>query len=161
MAVRPLRLYPDPVLRSACAPVTRFDASLRALVDDLVDTVDAPGRAGLAAPQIGVPLRVFSYHVDDQRGYVINPEIVERSREQQSGEEGCLSLPGLWFPLERAARAVVTGVDLEGRPLTVAGEGLLARCLQHEVDHLDGLLYIDRLERSVRKRAMQAIREQL
>src|SRR5690606_2456673 len=128
MAVRPLRTYPDPVLRTPCAPVPRFDARLRALVDDLMDTVDAPGRAGLAAPQIGVALRVFSYLVDGQRGYVVNPEIVERSPEQQSGEEGCLSLPGLWYPVDRAARAVVRGVDVEQRPVTVVGEGLLARC---------------------------------
>ena len=158
MTVRPLRTYPDPVLRSATTPVTRFDASLRSLVADLLETVDAPGRAGLAAPQIGVGLRVFSYLVEDRHGYVVNPEVVERSDEEQDGEEGCLSVPGLWFPLRRAQRAVVRGLDVEGRPVEVAGEGLMARCLLHEVDHLDGTVYLDRLDRDTRKSAMRAVR---
>lgn len=158
MPVRPLRLYPDSVLRAPCAPVTRFDASLRALVEDLTDTVDQPGRAGLAAPQIGVGLRVFSYLVDERHGYVVNPELVAMSTEEEDDDEGCLSIPDLWFPLRRAARAVVRGVDVEGAPVEVEGEGLMARCLQHEVDHLDGIVFLERLEPRVRRKAKRALR---
>jgi peptide deformylase len=159
VAMRDIRRFGDPVLTTPCPPVTRFDDRLRRLVDDLLETVDAPGRAGLAAPQIGVSARVFSYLVDDRHGYVVNPELVEVSDEQQEDEEGCLSVPGLGFPLTRAARVTVRGLDAEGEPVEVAGEGLLARCFQHEVDHLDGILYLDRLERRTRREAMRAVRE--
>ncbi|MCP2262498.1 peptide deformylase [Streptoalloteichus tenebrarius] len=158
MPVRPIRLFGDPVLRSPASPVTRFGDDLRALVRDLLDSVDLPGRAGVAAPQIGVGLRVFSYNVDGELGYVINPELVELSEEIQDDHEGCLSVPDLWFPTRRAARAVVRGVDLRNEPVTVSGEGLLARCLQHETDHLDGLLYLDRLDQETRKAALRQAR---
>ena len=159
MAVRDIRRFGDPVLTVPCPPVTTFDDRLRRLVDDLLETVDAPGRAGLAAPQIGVSARVFSYLVDDQHGYVVNPELVDASTEQQDAEEGCLSVPGLGYPLARALRVTVRGVDVEARPIEVTGEGLLARCFQHEVDHLDGTLYLDRLDRRTRREAMRAVRE--
>ena len=158
MGVRPIRLWGDPVLRTLCEPVTAFDDSLRALVADLIDTVTAePGRAGLAANQIGVSLRVFSWYVDGGVGHVVNPQLVDTSGEQD-GDEGCLSLPGIYAPCQRAMRATVCGFDVAGQPITVMGTGLLGRCLQHETDHLDGRLYIDRLEGEARRTAMQAVR---
>ena len=158
MTVRQIRLLGDPVLRTPADPVTVFDADLRRLVDDLLETTDMDGRAGVAAPQIGVSLRVFSYSVGGQLGYVVNPTLVH-SAGFQDGEEGCLSLPGLWFPTERGSEASVTGFDADGKPITVEGEGLMARCLQHETDHLDGIVYVDRLKGSARKAALRAIRE--
>jgi peptide deformylase len=159
MTVRPLRLIGDPVLRTASDPVTRFDDGVARLVDDLIDTVRLPGRAGLAANQIGSSLAVFSYNVDGELGYVINPVLAEFSGEQD-GEEGCLSIPGASANLVRAARAVVTGVDLDQRPVTVSGEGELARCLQHETDHLRGELYIDKLPGAERRQILRFLREQ-
>lgn len=157
MTVRPIRLFGDPVLRRACAPVTRFDAALAAVVQDLTDTCRVPGRAGLAAPQIGVGLRVFSYNVDGVEGYVVNPELVAVEGEQE-GDEGCLSVPDLFLPTPRAARAVVRGVDMDNRPVEVEGTDLMARCLQHEMDHLDGHLYLDRLSPEHRREAMRWLR---
>ncbi|MEV2276208.1 peptide deformylase [Nocardiopsis sp. NPDC049922] len=158
MTMRPIVRFGDPVLVTRTTPVTRFDQHTKALVQDLLDTVDAPGRAGVAATQIGVGLRVFSYNVEGRIGYVINPRITELSDEAQDGEEGCLSVPELWYPTRRAQHAVVTGVDLRNEPVTVEGTGLMARCLQHETDHLDGMLYVERLDADHRKRAMRDIR---
>lgn len=158
MAEREIRLWGDPLLRTACDPVTRFDESLAQLCTDLLDTVTArEGRAGLAANQIGVGLRAFSWYVDGRSGVVMNPRLVETSGEQTE-PEGCLSLPGLWFPLCRSDFAVVEGVDATGAPVTVKGDGLLARCLQHEIGHLDGQLYIDLLDGAVKRDAMRAAR---
>jgi peptide deformylase len=161
MAMREIRVLPDPVLRTPCEEITDVDDRVRALVDDLVETVDADGRAGLAANQIGVNLRAFSWNVDDEIGYVLNPRIVELSTELQDGDEGCLSVPGLWYPTTRAWYARVVGTDVEGNEIVVEGTDLMARCLQHECDHLDGKLYLDRLDRAVRKRAMRELRERL
>lgn len=161
MAMREIRVLPDPVLRTPCDEITTVDDRVRSLVEDLVETVDADGRAGLAANQIGVNLRAFSWNVDDEIGYVLNPRIVELSEETQDGDEGCLSVPGLWYPTTRAWYARVVGTDLDGEELVVEGTGLMARCLQHECDHLDGKLYLDRLERTVRKKAMRELRERL
>jgi peptide deformylase len=161
MAMREIRTVGDPVLRTPCDPITTVDDRVRSLVTDLLETVDTEGRAGLAANQIGVGLRAFSWNIDDEIGYVLNPRIVELSEDYQDGDEGCLSVPGLWYPTKRAWYARVVGEDLEGREVVVEGTELMARCLQHEVDHLDGYLYLDRLERSVRKKAMRAIRDQL
>lgn len=158
MSLRPIVHFGDPVLVTPTAPVTTFDRHTEALVRDLLDTVDAPGRAGLAATQIGVGLRAFSYNVDGEIGYVINPEIAELSEEVQDGEEGCLSVPGLWYPTRRAQHAVVTGVDLRNEPVTLSGSGLMARCLQHENDHLDGVVYLARLDRDTRRAAMRDVR---
>ncbi|TWP44486.1 peptide deformylase [Lentzea tibetensis] len=159
MALRDIRYLGDPVLSSPADAVVRFDRNLEALVKDLLDTVKPDGRAGLAAPQIGVGMRVFSYDVGDQFGYVINPEVVELSEEVQDGDEGCLSVPGLRYPTRRANEAVVRGVDLRNEPVTVRGTGLMARCLQHETDHLDGKLYLSRLEPEKRRSALKAARE--
>ena len=162
MALRDIRIVGDPVLRTPCDPITTIDARVRSLVTDLLETVDQDGRAGLAANQIGVSLRAFSWNIDDEVGYVLNPVIVEVSEEEyQDGDEGCLSVPELWFPTRRAWYARVVGTDLEGHEVVVEGTELMARCLQHEVDHLDGLLYLDRLERSVRKKAMRAVRDRM
>lgn len=158
MTMRTIVRFGDPVLVTPTAPVTRFDRHTESLVQDLLETVDAPGRAGLAATQIGVGLRVFSYNVHGRIGYVINPEIAELSEELQDCDEGCLSIPNLWYTTRRAQHAVVTGVDLRNEPVTVKGSDLMAQCLQHETEHLDGVLYIDRLEPEDRKRALREIR---
>ena len=159
MTVREIRLFGDPVLRSPCAPVTAFDDGTRALVRDLVETVELPGRAGVAAPQIGVGVRAFSYNVDGEIGYVLNPVLVEVSGEPVRIGEGCLSVPGENFPTGRADWARVKGVDSDGEPIEVEGTGFFARCLQHETDHLDGHLYIDRLIGKNQRRAFKVVRE--
>jgi peptide deformylase len=158
VTVRQLRMLGDPVLRTPCDRVTRFDEAVARLAADLVETVQLPGRAGLAANQIGSSVAVFSYNVDGQLGYVINPEIIELSGSSE-GPEACLSVPGVTACLARAAQAVVAGVDIHGQPITVAGTGELARCLQHETDHLRGLLYIDRLAGAERRAVLRQIRE--
>jgi peptide deformylase len=138
--------------------VTTFDAELRRLVRDLTDTMlDAPG-VGLAAPQLGVSLRVFTYDVDGVVGHLVNPDL-ELSAEEQDGPEGCLSLPGLEFDCRRAMNVVAKGFNMHGDPVVIEGSDLLARCIQHETDHLDGVLFIDRLDQATRKAAMKAIRE--
>ena len=158
MSVQSIRLFGDPVLRTAADPVTTFDKELRVLVRDLTDTMlDAPG-AGLAAPQIGVGLRVFTYNVDGIVGHLINPGL-DLSEECQEGPEGCLSFPGLRLDTPRAHGVVARGWNEFGEPVTIEGTELLARCIQHETDHLDGILFIDRLDREARKAAMRAVRE--
>ena len=159
MPERPIRLFGDPVLKTVSAPVEQVDDRVRALVADLVDSVRLPGRAGVAASQIGVNLRAFSYNVDGDVGYILNPEIVEVSGEMQLIDEGCLSVPGLWHKTPRFPFARVRGIDLDGNEIELAGEGLMAQALQHEVDHLDGMLYLDRLEKDERRLAMKAVRE--
>jgi peptide deformylase len=157
VSVKAIRLFGDPVLRTPAEPVRDFDAELRRLVKDLTDTMlEAPG-LGLAAPQIGVGLRVFTYNVDDVIGHLINP-VLQLSDDQEIDEEGCLSFPGLQYPTERAHGLVATGFDMHGEPVTVQGAGQLARCVQHETDHLDGILFIDRLDPAQRKLAMKEIR---
>ena len=158
MTIRAIRELGDPVLRTPADPVRAFDRDLAALVRDLEDTVDHPGRAGLAAPQIGVGLRLFSYNVDGVIGHMVNPVITERSEEMQDDDEGCLSIPGLYAPTVRAMHCVAEGVDVRGEPLRLAGTGLMARCLQHEVDHLDGKVFLDRLTGDARKSALRALR---
>ncbi len=159
MAERAIRLFGDPVLRSTCDPIRPGDPRAVALVEDLLETVQIPGRAGLAANQIGVGLRAFSYNVDGDIGYVINPELVEVSGEPELVEEGCLSVPGFYFPRRRYPFARVRGVDLDGNEVELSGEGLMAQALQHEVDHLDGHLYIEGLEPETKREAMRAIRQ--
>jgi peptide deformylase len=158
MTIRALRLIGDPVLRTACDPVTRFDDALARLVSDLLETVREPGRAGLAANQIGSSLAVFSYNVEGEFGYLINPRIVELSGSQD-GLEGCLSVPGIWAERQRAAEAAAEGVNLREEPVIIAGTGELARCLQHETDHLRGVLFIDGLEAPERRRVMRQLRQ--
>ncbi|WP_214108180.1 peptide deformylase [Acrocarpospora catenulata] len=159
MAIQPIRLFGDPVLRTPADSVVDFDKELRKLVKDLTDTMmDAPG-AGLAAPQIGVGLRVFTYYVDEQLGHLINPDLDLSADLDEEGEEGCLSFPGLSFPTPRAIRAVAKGYNMHGEPVTLEGTDLMARCFQHETDHLNGVLFIDRMDAKQRKLAMKAIRE--
>ncbi len=158
MPVQPIRLFGDPVLRTKAVEVVDFDAELRRLVSDLTDTMlDAPG-AGLAAPQIGVGLRVFTWSVDGEVGHLINP-VLDLSEETQDGPEGCLSIPGLAFDCRRAQSVVARGFNQHGEPMTIEGSAKLARALQHETDHLDGILFVDRLDSEGRKAAMRAIRE--
>jgi peptide deformylase len=158
VSVQPIRLFGDPVLRTPAAPVTDFDKELRRLVADLTDTMlEAPG-AGLAAPQIGVGLRVFTWHIDGELGHLVNPTL-DLSEELQDGPEGCLSLPDLTFDCPRALRVVAKGFTMHGEPVRIEGSDLLARAIQHETDHLDGVLFVDRLDRGARKLAMKAIRE--
>ena len=159
MTERQIRLFGDPVLRSAADPVTAppGDPRIRALAEDLIDTVTPPGRAGVAATQIGVGLRAFSYNIDGDIGYVINP-VLEVSGEPEVVDEGCLSVPGFYFPRLRYPWARVTGVDADGNEVDVSGEGLMAQALQHECDHLDGRLYIEGLEPEVKREAMRLIR---
>jgi peptide deformylase len=158
MTVQPIRLFGDPALRMPAQPVIDFDKELRSLVKDLTETMlDAPG-VGLAAPQLGVSLRVFTYDVDDVVGHLVNPSL-DLTDEDQFGEEGCLSLPGLAFDCRRAHGVVAKGFNMHGDPVVVDGTDLLARCVQHETDHLDGILFIDRLDAEQRKAAMKAIRE--
>jgi peptide deformylase len=156
---RPIRLFGDPVLKTPSAPIDAIDDRVRALVDDLVDSVTVPGRAGVAAAQIGVNLRAFSYNVDGTIGYLLNPRIVEVRGEPELVDEGCLSVPELWYPVRRSPYARAEGVDLDGKAVVVEGTGLMAQALQHETDHLDGLLYLDRLEKDTRRDAMRRIRE--
>ncbi|MBU1251158.1 MAG: peptide deformylase [Actinobacteria bacterium] len=158
MTVRPIRLFGDPVLRSPADPITTVDDRVRMLVADLLDTVQIPGRAGVAAPQIGVGLQAFSYNIDGVVGYVLNPELVEVRGAPEPVDEGCLSVPGLGFPRLRHPWARVTGTDLDGRSVDLSGEGLLAQALQHETDHLRGKLYIEGLEPEVKREAMRAVR---
>jgi peptide deformylase len=156
--IQPIRLFGDPVLRKPALEVVDFDKELRRLVADLTDTMlDAPG-AGLAAPQIGIGLRVFTWHVDDEVGHLVNP-VLDLSEEEQDGPEGCLSIPGLSIDCRRALSVVAKGFDQHGEPVVIEGSELLARAIQHETDHLDGVLFLDRLDPANRKLAMKEIRE--
>jgi peptide deformylase len=158
MTERQIRLFGDPVLRSVCDPIRPGDKRVQGLVDDLLETVEVPGRAGLAANQIGVALRAFSYNIDGRVGYILNPVITELTGELELVEEGCLSVPGFYFPRLRYPQATVTGIDLAGKPIEIGGDGILAQAIQHEVDHLDGHLYIEGLEPDAKRDAMRAIR---
>jgi peptide deformylase len=158
MSVQLIRHFGDPVLVTPATAVIDFDKELRTLVKDLTETMLAAPGAGLAAPQIGVPLRVFVWDVDGELGHLINPSL-DLSTDLQEGDEGCLSFPDLVYPTPRAMRAVAKGFNMHGDPITVEGTELLARALQHETDHLDGILFIDRLSSEDRKAAMKEIRE--
>lgn len=158
MPTQPIRLFGDPVLRRSAVEVVDFDKELRRLVEDLTDTMLAAPGAGLAAPQIGVGLRVFTWNVDGELGHLVNPRLV-LSSETQHGPEGCLSIPDLSFDCTRALSVVAHGFDMHGEPVVIEGSDLLARAIQHETDHLDGVLFIDRLDPEGRKAAMRAIRE--
>ncbi|MBO0854279.1 MAG: peptide deformylase [Nocardia sp.] len=159
MTIQPVRLFGDPVLRARADEVGSFDRELRQLVDDLTDTMHASGGVGMAAPQIGVGLRVFVYDTGDAAGHLVNPEFEVTGDQEQTGPEGCLSIPGLRYEVTRAERVVARGLDVDGAPVRFEAEGLLARCVQHETDHLDGVLYLQRLEPGTRKQAMRAVRE--
>lgn len=149
-----IRLLGDPVLRTAADPVRSYDAASRRLIDRMFAAMDAADGVGLAAPQIGVSLRVFVYDVGGRQGHVVNPELTVDDAERLVAEEGCLSIPGHHYPTPRAAAVTVRGQDACGAPITVRGRGEVARCWQHEVDHLDGRLYIDRLDPRLRREAL-------
>ncbi len=156
---RPIRIFGDPVLKTRADEIDAIDENVRALVKDLMDSVALPGRAGVAATQIGVGLRAFSYSVDGDVGYVLNPVIDAVDGELELVDEGCLSVPGLWFKTPRYPFARVRGTDVDGNVIFVEGTGLMAQALQHETDHLDGMLYLDRLEPEIRREAMKQVRE--
>lgn len=163
MTVHPIRIVGDPVLHQPTREVEAFDEDLRRLVADMEETMDAANGVGLAANQIGIGLRVFVYDITGHRGHVVNPrietsDVPETMPDPDSDDEGCLSVPGLSFPTGRAEEATVSGYDVNGEPITVAGTGMLARCLQHEVDHLDGYLYLDRLTGRWVKESRRAVR---
>jgi peptide deformylase len=158
MTIQPIRLFGDPVLTTPASDVTTFDKELRILVADLTQTMlEAPG-AGLAAPQIGVPLRVFVWDVDEALGHLVNPTL-DLSDEMQDGEEGCLSFPEIRYDTPRAMHVVAKGFNMHGEPVSIEGSEFLARALQHENDHLNGVLFIDKLSKTNRKLAMKEIRE--
>jgi len=159
MPVLPIRLFGDPVLTTPADEVTTFDAELRRLVRSLDETLYDQRGSGLAAPQVGVGLRVFVFHDEDVAGHLVNPALDFPDEEEQDGPEGCLSLPGLYFDTKRRLNVVAKGFTASGDPVQVVGTGHLARCLQHETDHLDGVMFIDRMDRERRKAAMRAIRE--
>lgn len=157
MSVRDIRLLGDDVLREECEPVETLDDEVRRLAADLQETMYEADGIGLAAPQVGVPLRMFAYDVrepDLPAGVLVNPEIVERSDETEKGPEGCLSVPGIQEVVERPARVVVEGLDPDGEQVRIEADGMLARCLQHEYDHLDGVLFLDRISAFKRKMAL-------
>jgi peptide deformylase len=156
VSIRPLRYLGDPILKTPSDQVTRFDAGLASLIEDLLDTVQEPGRAGLAANQIGSSLAAFSYNLDGQLGYLINPRIIEVSGDAD-GLEGCLSIPGISAVRRRSATVTAVGLHLDQQQVVVSGTGELARCLQHESDHLNGELFIDGLDDDERRRVMRQI----
>lgn len=158
MTARQIRLFGDPVLRTVTVPVALGDPSISGLVEDLLDTVSLPGRAGVAAPQIGVGQRAFSYNIDGEIGYILNPQLVEVTGDPLLVDEGCLSVPGFYFERLRYPWARVTGMDVDGKPVELAGDGLLAQALQHETDHLDGKLFIEGLDKERKREAMRLIR---
>jgi peptide deformylase len=159
LSVREIRLFGDPVLKTRCELIADPDKA-KQLIQDLIDTTTLPGRAGVAANQIGVGLRAFAYNVDGEIGYLINPEIIELAGEPELIDEGCLSVPGLWQKTMRYPTAAAKGLQLDGSEVVIRGHGLLAQALQHEVDHLDGFLYLDRLSSEERKLAFKSLREQ-
>ena len=155
MAIQPIRLFGDPILATPAVAVDSFDKEIRQLVADLTDTMlDAPG-AGLAAPQIGVSLRVFTWSIDDEVGHLINP-ILSLGEEEQDGDEGCLSIPGLAYNCKRAYRVIADGFTMHGEPIRLVGEELLARIFQHETDHLNGITFVEKVSKFRLKEAMAA-----
>jgi peptide deformylase len=159
MTVRDIRLFGDPVLKTPSEPVADINDAIRALITDLEQTTAIPGRAGVAANQIGVNLRAFSFHVEGKIGHLINPEIVELGGELTVVDEGCLSLPEIWGKTPRHPRVKVRGLNASGDSIEIDAEGLLSQVMQHEIDHLNGLVYLDRLEGAARKECMAALRE--
>jgi peptide deformylase len=159
MAVREIRLFGDPVLKSPTEPVDVSSPATRRLVEDLIDTVKLPGRAGVAANQIGVGLQAFSYNIDGTVGYLLNPSLVKVEGDVGEIPEGCLSVPGLTYPRQRFPFAVARGFTLDGEEVEIEGEGLMAQAIQHEIDHLAGQLYFEGLAPEHKKDALRAIRE--
>jgi peptide deformylase len=159
VSVTPIRLLGDPVLTTPAAPVVDFDAELHGLVADLTETMFEAGGAGLAAPQLGVGLRVFTWYVDGEVGHLVNPDVAPVGEETEEGPEGCLSIPGFRWDCRRHLHVVATGWNMHGDPVRVEGSELLARAIQHETDHLDGVLFVDRLDPEARVAALAEIAE--
>lgn len=160
MAILEIRTLGDPILKSKGAQVTTFDAALARLAEDMLETMrDAPG-VGLAAPQVGHLIRLFVWDDGEEHGAMVNPVITWFSEETDEAEEGCLSVPGLYFPVERSVAVRLEAVDVSGAKIVADAEGFRARIFQHETDHLDGILFLDRLAPEVRKEAMKHVREQ-
>ncbi len=161
MTILEMRLFGDPILRTAATEVTMFDTDLARLAENMTETMLAAPGVGLAAPQVGVSKRLITYDDGQENsGAIANADIAWESEETQEAEEGCLSIPGLFLPVVRALRVKVRAKDLTGQPIELEGEGLLARIFQHEIDHTKGVLFIDRLTPELRKEAMRIIREQ-
>ncbi len=158
MAILSIRIIGDPVLRTVAQDVTDFGPGLAKLIDDMHQTMHDVRGAGLAAPQVGVNKRIFTYSVDGQEGHIINPVLVASDDFAPGEPEGCLSVPGLGYTVARHRWVRITGVDLQGNTLDMEATGMLAKCFQHETDHLNGTLYVDRLEGEDRKDAFRAIR---
>ena len=157
---RPILVVGDPILATVCGQVTSFDEELAQLVEDMFESMRVAEGVGLAAPQIGVSRAVLVYDCPDdtgvrQRGHVVNPVIIETNGPTQTGEEGCLSVPGPFHDLDRPNVVTVRGVDQTGAPIQVTGTGFFARCLVHEADHLRGILYIDHLPRNRRRKVLR------
>ena len=169
MTVRPIVITGEPVLHRRADPVEKFDDDLRSLVADMFDTMDAANGVGLAAPQIGVGLRVFTWQMDNEdgvpaRGAIVNPYVTSAKASLEEPDphdeaEGCLSVPGESFPLKRGETATITGFDIEGGELSFEATGWFARCMQHEYDHLNGFLYVDRLNDRWGKKARKAVKK--
>mgnify|MGYP001663210398 FL=1 len=163
MTVREVRLYGDPVLTTRAEEITEFGPSLERLAQDMLETMEAAGGVGLAANQIGVTKRIFvfdcSHYQHGLRGAVINPEWEAVGQDMQLGAEGCLSIPGISQPTERFSTVRLRGFDPHGRPISMLASGLMARCIQHETDHLDGILFLQRLRDELRKDSMKTIRQ--
>jgi peptide deformylase len=160
MAVLRIRTFGDPGLRQRAREVDKITDVHRRLVDDMFETMRAAPGVGLAAPQVGVLERIFVWEVDDEHGTVVNPVIVESSDEEAVYEEGCLSVPGLYCEVSRPARIEVRGLDLDGNRLSMSLDEFRARVWQHEIDHLDGVLFIDRLSQEERREALATLRSQ-
>jgi peptide deformylase len=158
VTVQSIRLFGDPVLRTPADEVVDFDRELRSLVKDLTDTMLDEDGAGLAAPQLGVGLRVFAFNVDDVIGHIVNPVLSFPDDEEQDGPEGCLSIPGVFVDTKRRQNVAARGFNEHGDPIQVVGSGMMARCVQHETDHLAGVLFLDRLDAAGKKDAMRQIR---
>src|SRR5688572_10317500 len=161
MAILSIRRFPDPVLREATAPVAHVDDDIRKLITDMGETMRAAPGVGLAAPQVGVQRRVLVYSVSEEDEVIglVDPEIVERSNETVTEDEGCLSIPGLAYPVPRAQHVLVRGLDGDGKPVVIDAVDMEARILQHEIDHLDGILFLERIDPELRREALGIIRE--
>lgn len=159
MAIRPIRVFGDPVLKQRADEVTNWDDNLKLLAQDMLDTMyDAPG-VGLAGPQVGVQKRIFVYDAGEGPQVVINP-VLSKFEDEWDYDEGCLSVPGLYWEIQRPKRVHLEGYDLEKNKISIDADELLARVFQHETDHLDGILLIDRLDPKRRKQALKSLREQ-
>ncbi|MDQ3217455.1 MAG: peptide deformylase [Actinomycetota bacterium] len=160
MAILRIRTFGDPALRQRARPIDQVTRLHRRLVSDMLDTMRAAPGVGLAGPQVGVLERVLVWEIEEEHGAVINPVLLDPSEEMLTAEEGCLSLPGLAYPVERHVRVTVEGVDHRGRPLRIEAEDYMARVFQHEIDHLDGVLFIDRLPEELRRDARRKLTRQ-